>query len=102
MHIAVLLISAVLCSPQTPDTLDAVKVTSERNATALAAAPVRKMGAEGIGRIGAQGLHEVLRTFAGVSIKDYGGIGGLKTVSVRSLGAQHTAVRYDGMSVSDA
>ena len=102
MHIAVLLISAVLCSPQTPDTLDAVKVTSERNAAALAAAPVRKMGADGIGRIGAQGLHEVLRTFAGVSIKDYGGIGGLKTVSVRSLGAQHTAVRYDGMSVSDA
>ena len=34
-------------------------------------------------------------------MKDYGGIGGLKTVSIRSLGAQHTAVSYDGITVSD-
>ncbi|MGM9736306.1 MAG: TonB-dependent receptor plug domain-containing protein, partial [Candidatus Cryptobacteroides sp.] len=37
-----------------------------------------------------------------VSVKDYGGIGGLKTVSVRNLGAAHTLVSYDGFTVSDA
>ena len=34
-------------------------------------------------------------------MKDYGGIGGLKTVSVRSLGANHTNVSYDGITISD-
>ena len=46
-------------------------------------------------------LSEVVRSFAGVSVRDYGGIGGLKTVSVRGMGARHTAISYDGMSFSD-
>ena len=36
-----------------------------------------------------------------MTVKDYGGIGGLKTVSIRSLGAQHTAVGYDGITLTD-
>ena len=46
-------------------------------------------------------VSEVLKNFSGISIKDYGGVGGLKTVSVRGLGANHTAVSYDGVHVSD-
>lgn len=38
---------------------------------------------------------------AGVIVKDYGGIGGLKTISLRSLGAEHTVVSYDGVAISD-
>lgn len=38
---------------------------------------------------------------AGVNLRDYGGAGGLKTVSVRGLGAGHTAVSYDGLAVTD-
>ena len=45
---------------------------------------------------------DAIRNFAGVNIKDYGGIGGLKTISVRSLGANHTGVQYDGINLSDA
>ncbi len=45
---------------------------------------------------------DVLTQFAGVQIKDYGGVGGLKTISVRSLGANHTGVLYDGIIISDA
>ena len=37
-----------------------------------------------------------------MTVQDYGGIGGLKTVSVRSLGAKHTAVSYDGVTITDA
>lgn len=47
-------------------------------------------------------LHEALRTFSGVNVKDYGGIGGMKTVSIRNFGAQHTGVCHDGIVVSDA
>jgi outer membrane cobalamin receptor len=45
---------------------------------------------------------DAIRNFAGVKFRDYGGIGGLKTVSVRSLGANHTGVQYDGINISDA
>jgi len=35
----------------------------------------------------------------GVQLKDYGGIGGIKTVSFRSLGANHTSVSVDGSRI---
>jgi len=37
-------------------------------------------------------INEVLRKVPGIHIKNYGGIGGLKSVSVRGLGGQHTGV----------
>lgn len=45
---------------------------------------------------------DALKYFAGVQIKDYGGLGGLKTVNVRSLGAQHVGVYVDGIRVTSA
>jgi len=38
----------------------------------------------------------LLQKFPGVALKSYGGLGGLKTFSVRSLGSQHTATVLDG------
>jgi vitamin B12 transporter len=84
------------------DTLERAVVVSQRDAEASNTAPLQTLSHKAIERSGAAGLHEVLRSFAGVSIRDYGGIGGVKTVSVRNLGAQHTAVSYDGITVSDA
>ena len=69
--------------------------------TTQQAAPLQIITRPGIERLGLQDMSEVVRLFSGVTVKDYGGIGGLKTVSIRSLGAQHTAVSYDGVSISD-
>lgn len=44
---------------------------------------------------------DATRFFSGVLLKDYGGLGGLKTISVRSLGAGYTGVMYDGVMLSD-
>lgn len=44
---------------------------------------------------------DAVKTFSGVVLRDYGGIGGLKTVKVRSLGSNHTAVFRDGVQISD-
>ncbi len=63
--------------------------------------PIQQLGKAEMERLGALEVSDAVRHFSGVSVKDYGGIGGLKTVSVRSLGAQHTAVSYDGVAVSD-
>ena len=89
-------------APPRPDTLERAVVVSQRDAEASHSAPLQTLGRKAIERSGAAGLHEILRSFAGVSVRDYGGIGGIKTVSVRNLGAQHTAVSYDGITVSDA
>lgn len=44
---------------------------------------------------------DALKFFTGVQIKDYGGIGGLKTVSIRNMGAHYTTVSYDGIPITN-
>lgn len=46
-------------------------------------------------------LSDALKFMSGIVIKDYGGIGGMKTVAVRGLGSQHTGVAYDGIPMTD-
>ena len=45
---------------------------------------------------------DVLRHFTGVQLKDYGGVGGLKTVNVRSLGSEHVGIFLDGVQIDNA
>lgn len=45
---------------------------------------------------------DALKYFAGVQIKDMGGLGGLKTINVRSLGSQHVGVYIDGIRITNA
>jgi len=45
---------------------------------------------------------DALKYFSGVQIKDYGGLGGLKTINVRSMGAQHVGVYIDGIRITNA
>jgi len=47
-------------------------------------------------------VSDLVRYFSGVQLKDYGGVGGLKTVNVRSLGTRHTAVLLDGIPLENA
>lgn len=77
-------------------------VEKARPSTTREATPLQVMDRTGIERLGIQDLSEAVKRFSGATVKDYGGIGGLKTVSVRSLGAQHTAVSYDGITITDA
>jgi outer membrane cobalamin receptor len=49
-----------------------------------------------------QRVADVLRHFTGVQVKDYGGVGGLKTVNVRSLGSEHVGIFLDGIQIDNA
>jgi vitamin B12 transporter len=64
--------------------------------------PAQQVNNGNFSRYSAFTVADAIRNFAGVNIKDYGGIGGLKTISVRSLGANHTAVLFDGVQLTDA
>lgn len=82
--------------------IDEVTVRAKKSFSNMTAtSPIQMMNKEQIERMGIQEVADAVKHFSGVSVKDYGGIGGLKTVSVRSLGAQHTGVSYDGIAVSD-
>lgn len=63
--------------------------------------PVHNLDAEKIKISGVTDIADAMRRMPGVNLRDYGGAGGMKTVSVRGLGSEHTAVVYDGVALSD-
>ncbi|WP_294470344.1 TonB-dependent siderophore receptor [uncultured Bacteroides sp.] len=65
------------------------------------AAPLQILTKDALKNLHSLQVSDAVKHFAGVTVKDYGGIGGLKTVSIRSLGAQHTAIGYDGITLTD-
>jgi vitamin B12 transporter len=82
--------------------IDNVEVTSHRlSANVIAGKPIQTMEKSEIELLGLQNLSDAVKKFAGTNVRDYGGIGGMKTVSVRNLGAHHTAVSYDGVTISN-
>ena len=82
--------------------LDDVTVTARRMpAKITSTTSVQVFGKEDLKNLGLQNMGDAVKRFAGTNVRDYGGIGGLKTVSVRNLGAAHTAVSYDGVAISN-
>ena len=102
----VLLALATLCCNASfvPDTLtstiDEVTVTARRVRRDVI--PMQGLDGATLRKLSAYSVADAIRYFAGVQIKDYSGIGGLKTVNVRSLGTNHTGVFYDGVQLGNA
>ena len=67
----------------------------------LASTPIQTLSHSDMERLGIHDMGDALKRFAGVQVKDYGGVGGMKTVNIRCLGAGHTGVTYDGVQVGD-
>jgi vitamin B12 transporter len=64
--------------------------------------PAQTLSGEQLKKLSVVSVADALRYFSGVQIKDYGGIGGLKTVNVRSMGSQHVGVFFDGIQIGNA
>ena len=64
--------------------------------------PVQQLAGEQLGRLSSHSVADALRYFSGLQIKDYGGVGGLKTVNIRSMGTNHVGVFYDGVELGNA
>ncbi|MDD4968126.1 MAG: TonB-dependent receptor [Paludibacter sp.] len=72
-------------------------LTSEVRSTT----PLQILNSKSIEGLNVLQVSDAVKYFSGVTVKDYGGIGGLKTISVRSLGGNHTGVSYDGITLTD-
>ncbi len=84
------------------DTLPEVKVVaSKKQRQITSATPLHRIDNENIKINGITDISDAMRRLPGVNLRDYGGAGGLKTISVRGLGAEHTSVVYDGIPLSD-
>lgn len=64
--------------------------------------PVQTLSGEELRRLNSNSIADALRYFSGVQVKDYGGVGGIKTVNIRSMGTNHTGVVYDGVELGNA
>jgi outer membrane cobalamin receptor len=92
----------LLAQTDTTKKLKEVTVSSSTIPKVQTITPAQQISAIDFTRNSAFTVADAIRNFAGVNIKDYGGIGGVKTVLVRSLGANHTGIFYDGVQLNDA
>lgn len=80
--------------------LKEVVVTTRRKSVNVI--PVQVLQGEELYRLNSNSVADALRYFSGVQVKDYGGVGGIKTVNIRSMGTNHTGVVYDGIELGNA
>ena len=97
-----LVYSAIGQIDSVPHRLETVGVSAGRtHSPVTATSSLQVLKSREISTLPALNVSDVLKTFAGLVIRDYGGVGGMKTVAMRGFGSQHTAVSYDGLAVSD-
>ncbi len=112
---AVVILLAVLCSSFSAradiedyeEYLDSIYSLNEVVVTAtrrpkIEIIPAQTLSGEALKRINSNSVADALRYFSGVQVKDYGGVGGIKTVNIRSMGTNHTGVVYDGIELGNA
>jgi vitamin B12 transporter len=98
----VFMASGSFAQSDTTKKLKEITVSSVKPPELQTIVPSQQISSADFNRYNAVNVADAIRDFSGVIIKDYGGIGGLKTISVRGLGANHTAVIYDGVQINDA
>ncbi len=82
--------------------LQEFEVVSERVRNEVTStAPLFNLTNERMKTMGITDISDALHRLPGINIRDYGGAGGMKTVSVRGFGTTHTGVIYDGIVLSD-
>ncbi len=63
--------------------------------------PAQTLNGRQLERLNSHSVADAIRYFAGVQIKDYGGVGGIKTIDIRSMGTNHLGVYYDGIQLGN-
>ena len=64
--------------------------------------PSQKLNGEFLEQLNTHSVADALRYFSGIQLKDYGGVGGIKTVNIRSMGTHHLGISYDGVQLGNA
>ena len=81
--------------------LEEVVVYGERNRN-KEVIPSQTLSGEQLKGLNSHSVADAIRYFAGVQLKDYGGVGGVKTLDIRSMGTNHMGIFYDGIQLGNA
>lgn len=103
--VAVVAFGAITTSLWAQNNLDSLQHLPELVVTAKSfkeVIPVQKLTGEELKSLNSFSVADAIRYFSGTQIKDYGGVGGLKTVDIRSMGTNHMGVFYDGIQLGNA
>lgn len=71
--------------------------TNQNNNALLTTVPVASLSEKEIKLLSANNAADLIRFLPNVQIKDYGGVGGVKTMTIKGLGAQYNKVLYNGI-----
>lgn len=102
MIAALALFTTMAHAQDTPRTRDLQEVSVIAPRASREITPGQKMQVKDLARLNSLSVADAIRFFSGLQVKDYGGIGGLKTVDVRSMGTNQTGVFYDGIQLGNA
>lgn len=105
LHICVALASIAATAGAQTSRLDSVQTLGDVSVVGVKPhylTPSQTLRGDMLRSLSATSVADALKYFSGVQIKDYGGLGGLKTVNVRSLGSQHVGVYLDGIRITNA
>ena len=62
----------------------------------------QKLSGQELDALNSFSVADAIRYFSGVQLKDYGGVGGLKTINIRSMGTNQVGVFYNGIQLGNA
>lgn len=105
LHICVALASIAATAGAQTSRLDSVQTLGDVSVVGIKPhylTPSQTLRGDMLRSLSATSVADALKYFSGVQIKNYGGLGGLKTVNVRSLGSQHVGVYLDGIRITNA
>ncbi len=105
VYISIMIFSATLtgvAADQLPDSVKLGEVTVTANKPQVEVIPAQQLSGKVLENLNSNSVADALRYFSGVQVKDYGGVGGIKTVNIRSMGTNHTGVVYDGVALGNA
>ena len=109
IYAKILLIHALLLLPATiargESQLDSIQQLNEVVVTAnrySEVIPSQKLTGKELESLNSLSVADALRYFSGVQLKDYGGVGGIKTIDIRSMGSNHMGVYYNGIQLGNA
>lgn len=80
--------------------LEEIITIGKRNDKAII--PFQELKGKELENINSFSVADAVRLFSGVQLKDYGGVGGMKTVNIRGMGSEHVGIFYDGIPVGNA
>jgi outer membrane cobalamin receptor len=98
----VLLWGAVAAAQEAEDSVRSIRevtVVADRYREVI---PSQRLSGKRLEALGSFSVADAIRYFSGVQLKDYGGVGGLKTIDIRSMGTNHLGVFYDGIQLGNA